>query len=355
MAQTRTFFRILLLALLAGVPSFTAAVGPDRNLHSVLQQTVEDLRISEGKPWGVIVSGLAAAAITDANGAKQVVAVASGAADPPGDIPLKTGDRFHIGSITKSFTAALIMQLNQEGKLSLNEPIEKWIQYPNGSNITIKMLLGHTSGVPNHTDNPGHKPTNTPLQSIALSAQQKPVFAPGTSWSYSNTNYIILGVIAEKATASTWQKQLESRFFEPLALSDTYVWNGKAVAKTVTGSRLNCGYPGEPDCVEQPGFKIIPETAGADWTVAWSAGAIVSTPTDVARWMRALVSGNVLDAEHRALLTTPTRESVKVLANKPPYGTLRWTGGSLGLLRFEIEGVGVGWGTRVPSMGSSPT
>jgi len=204
------------------------------------------------------------------------------------------------------------------------------------------MLLGHTSGVPNHTDNPCHKPTNTPLQSIALSAQQKPIFAPGTSWSYSNTNYIILGVIAEKATASTWQKQLESRFFEPLALSDTYVWNGKAVAKTVTGSRLNCGYPGEPDCVKQPGFKIIPETAGADWTVAWSAGAIVSTPTDVARWMRALVSGNVLDAEHRALLTTPTRESVKVLANKPPYGTLRWTGGSLGLLRFEIEGVG--WG-----------
>ncbi|NQU38213.1 MAG: serine hydrolase, partial [Actinobacteria bacterium] len=89
---------------------------------------------------------------------------------------------------------------------------------------------------------------------------------------------------------------------------------------------------------------IMPISDGFDWTVAWAAGAIVSTSPDLAIWMRELVTGDILDPAHRELLTTPTPQSVAVLSTKPPYGTLSWTGDSLGLLRFEIDGQGTGWG-----------
>ena len=105
----------------------------------------------------------------------------------------------------------------------------------------------------------------------------------------------MLGVIAERVTGSTWAEQVRSRFLEPLALTSTYVWDGKTQPPTVDGSRLDCGYRGEPKCVKQPGFNIVPVADGFDWSVAWSAGAVVSTSTDLARWVNALIDGNVLD------------------------------------------------------------
>lgn len=94
----------------------------------------------------------------------------------------------------------------------------------------------------------------------------------------------------------------------------------------------------------EPGFNIAPITDGYDWTIAWSAGAVVSTPTDLARWINALIDGNVLDPEHREIMTTPTPQSVKALSGGPAYGAVRWTGVGLGLLRYEIDGQGTGWG-----------
>lgn len=85
-------------------------------------------------------------------------------------------------------------------------------------------------------------------------------------------------------------------------------------------------------------------TDGFDWTVAWSAGAIVSTPADSATWLDALVAGDVLDAQHRELMTTPTPQSEIALAELPPFGNLTWSAASLGLFRYDIAGVGFGWG-----------
>lgn len=317
---------------------------PSDAVQQALGATVGQIRESQARDWGVTIPGLAAAAITSQDARTTTARVVSGARRPPELTPLLPADRFHVGSVTKSFTAALILQLDQEGALSIADPISKWIDYPDGESITVMMLLGHTSGIPNFIDTPGRTPQDSPQRLIDLSRQHPPVFAPGSSWSYSNTNYIMLGVIAEKVTGSTWADLVSERFLVPLSLRDTYVWQGSSQPPTVDGSRLDCGFDGEPDCVRQPGFGIIAIADGFDWSVAWAAGAIVSTAPDLAVWMRALVAGNVLDSAHRALLTTPTAHSVAVLASKPPYGTLRWTGCSLGLLRYEIEGQGAGWG-----------
>lgn len=308
-----------------------------RQVETVLRDAVEEIRATQDQSFGIVVPGLAAAAVIDGD-ESSVAAVASGAANPPGDTPLTTADRFHVGSITKTFTAALIMQLDQAGQLSLADPISNWITFPDGQNITLAMLLGHTSGIPSFEDLPGHTRDETPEQSIALAAEHPPLFPPGASWSYSNTNYVILGVIAGKVTGSTWDDEIRRRFFEPLQLNDSYVWTGTEKPPTVSGSRLDCAPEREPKCA------IVPVTDGFNWTAAWASGSVVSTPSDVARWMKALIAGDVLDAAHLALLRTATPQSVEVLSKMPPNGPLRWTGDGLGLLRYEIEGQGTGWG-----------
>ena len=96
--------------------------------------------------------------------------------------------------------------------------------------------------------------------------------------------------------------------------------------------------------MKRPGFSLIPVTNGFDWVVAWSAGAIVSTPSDMAKWIKALTTGEVLNAAHTQLMMTASPQSRRVLSEQPTYGTMRWTGCGLGLLEYEFEGHGTGWG-----------
>jgi len=329
-----TFAAACLLLLTAACSDRSGTTG---GVETVLRDAVEQIRTTQDQSFSIVIPGLAAAAVIDGAGSVPVP-VASGTANPPGDTPLTTAERFHVGSITKTFTAALIMQLDEAGQLSLADPISNWITFPNGQNITLAMLLGHTSGIPSFEDLPGHTRDETPEQSIALAAEHPPLFPPGASWSYSNTNYVILGVIAGKVTGSTWDDEIRQRFFEPLQLNDTYVWTGTEKPPTASGSVLDCARAGDPGCA------IVPVTDGFNWTVAWASGSVVSTPSDVARWMKALIAGDVLDAAHLALLTTATPQSVAVLSAMPAYGPLRWTGDGLGLLRYEIDGQGTGWG-----------
>lgn len=312
--------------------------------ESILQKLLDEQRATQGKPWGVVVPGLSAAIRVASDNSAKIVKAVSGYSNPPSKTPLQVQDRFHMGSITKTFTSALIMQLDQEKALSLNDPISKWIDYPNGEHITISMLLGHTSGIPSFDDLPGHDRNNTPKESIRLAANHKAVFAPGSKWSYSNTNYTILSVIAEKVTKSSWAKLIEKRFFKPLNLTQTAVWTGSPIPASTTGSRLRCGMVHEPKCKKKPGFDLLAVTDGNDWRVAWAAGAIVSTPRDIAHWIHALLNGNVVDEAHKKLLTTVSTQSVEYLKSLPAFGKLKWTGTSLGLFRYEIEGVGIAWG-----------
>ena len=336
--------RFLPTCILALSLALAACISEPVTKRIQLERSLANLRESQGALWGMTVPGLAAAVVTGVDDHLELVEAVSGSSNPPGKTPMRLGDRFHVGSVTKTFIAALIMQLAQEGKLSLNDPISKWMNFPGGDAITVSMLMGHTSGIRSSDELPGFARLLSPEQCIALAAAVPLVFAPGSSWAYSNTNYAILGVIAEKISGSTWENELRERFFIPLGLHDTYVWSGHAEGSTVDGSRLNCGASGESPCVPGPGFTLVAEDDGFAWTVAGAAGAIVSTPADIARWMTALVGGKVVDKQHLDLMITPTPQSVEVLALLPKIGSMRWTGDGLGLLRFEIDGVGTGYG-----------
>jgi D-alanyl-D-alanine carboxypeptidase len=330
---------LLCVMMAAGLSGLSSAADKE-----TLEAALDELRVAGGMPWGVTIPGIAVAVAHGSPGSAEVLTAVSGVADPPGVTPLSTKSRFHVGSITKTFTAALIMQLDQSGDLSLADPISRWLKYPGGESITIEMLLGHTSGLPDFSELPGHSRDHTPQQSLALAATSPALFPPGAKWSYCNTNYIMLGVIAEKVTDKSWAEEIQVRFIKRLGLNDTSIWNGDAQPNTVHGSRLDCGMEGEPDCVMKPGFTIVPVTNGRDWKVSWSAGAIVSTPSDIAIWMHALLTGDVLDAEHRRLMTTPVPQSRKALSSMPAFGRLKWTAAGLGLMQYEIDGRGTGWG-----------
>ena len=139
-----------------------------------------------------------------------------------GSQPIAVDDAFHIGSMTKLFTAALIMQLDQEGALSLENTIDTWFDAaPNGSKITVLMLLEHESGLFElDFDLVG---TTTNQQLVDNVFAQQPIAAPGAEYQYLNAGYIVLGRIAEEATGKTYDDLIQTRFIEPLDLNSTYL------------------------------------------------------------------------------------------------------------------------------------
>ena len=152
---------------------------------------------------------------------------ASGRADVPNDVAVRPSDRLRVGSVTKTFTAALVLQLVNEGTLGLDDVLESWVPgVANGGAISIEQLLRHTSGVADYLDQgffPLASEQWTPEQIVAYANAKPPAFAPGTNWGYSNTNYILLGMIIERATGSSYHQQLRSRLLDPLQLADTFV------------------------------------------------------------------------------------------------------------------------------------
>ncbi len=317
----------------------------DRNRQEV-SDPVEDVRTRGGA-----TTRLATGRRSGRSGVLRValagmvsLCVLGGAADPPGVTPLVDRDRFHVGSVTKTFTAALIMQLDQDGLLSLDDPIDNWVEFPNGDAITVEMLLGHTSGLPEYFELPGAADTTTPAQAIDLVAAAPVLATAGSEFSYANTNYLLLGQIAERVTGTTWAEEVQQRFIEPFGLTETSVWTGEAQGSTVTGSRMECDYPGEAPCDPPRPLPLVPVDDNAFWANSWAAGALVSTPADLARWMRALVMGEVVDRDHVDLMTTPTAESIESFAELPPAGPLRLLGMGLGLATYEIDGLGTGYG-----------
>jgi D-alanyl-D-alanine carboxypeptidase len=303
-----------------------------------------EIRELQGAPWGVTVPGLAATVTAGDGDELGSTTAVSGEADPPGTTPLSQDDRFHVGSVTKTFTAALIMQLDQDGLLSLDDSISNWVDLPDGDAITVEMLLGHTSGLPEYYELPGGSDETTPEQAIALVADAPLLATPGSAFSYANTNYLLLGSIAERVTDSTWEQEIRNRFIEPFGLADTYVWTGEAQGPTITGARSECDYEGEPSCEPPRPLPLAPVVDSTFWANSWAAGALVSTPADLARWMRALVMGEVVDRDHVDLMTTPSPESIESFAELPLAGPLRLVGMGQGLATYEIDGLGTGFG-----------
>lgn len=222
----------------------------------------------------------------------------SGVSDLDNNTNMVPDLKFNIGSVTKTFTATVILQLVKEGNLSLDQKLGSILPgiVPNADNITIRMLLNHTSGIFEYVDSPI---TNflqtfisnpykhlTPESLIAIANANSPYFLPGEGWHYSNTNYILLGMIIEKITGNTYAHEVASRIIAPLNLNNTLV-------------------PETLDIPAGSSHLYLWDASNKKWTdvtvfdssYAGAAGAMISNTDDLLVWLDALLKGTLLNTQ----------------------------------------------------------
>jgi D-alanyl-D-alanine carboxypeptidase len=206
--------------------------------------------------------------------------------------PLTAANRFRIGSITKMFTAAMILQLVEEGKLKLTDTLDKFLpQVPNAKKITIVQILSHRSGIPNvrREQNAQGNVNTTPMtkdEHLALIVKATPDFEPDTKPLYSNSGYFLLGLIIEKLTGKSYEAALQEKIATKIGLKDTYTATGN-IDMNKNESLTYFMIPGGD-------WKQVPETHPS---ILFSAGAIVSTPNDLAKFIQALFNGKIVSKE----------------------------------------------------------
>jgi D-alanyl-D-alanine carboxypeptidase len=205
--------------------------------------------------------------------------------------PLTAANRFRIASITKMFTAAMILQLVEERKLKLTDTLDKFFpQIPNSRKITIVQILSHRSGIPNvrRDQNSQGNVNTTPItkdENLALIVKATPDFEPDSKQSYSNSGYFLLGLIIEKLTGKPYEEALKERITSKIGLKDTYTATGNIdVNKNESLTYLNVG--GD--------WKQVPETHPS---ILFGGGQIVSTPNDLAKFIQALFDGKIVSKE----------------------------------------------------------
>jgi D-alanyl-D-alanine carboxypeptidase len=204
--------------------------------------------------------------------------------------PATTATRYRVGSITKMFTAAMIFQFVEEGKLKLSDTLDKFFpQIPNAGKITIAHLLTHRSGIHNFTSDPNFRSwslsARTKDETLAFIAKGTPDFEPGEKRSYSNAGYVLLGFIVEKLAGKPYQDALKERITGKLGLTDTY----RATGKTDVSKKESFSYSYAGDWKQQD------ET---DLSFTGGAGSIVSTPSDLVKFIQALFDGKLISQEN---------------------------------------------------------
>ncbi|MFJ9760277.1 serine hydrolase domain-containing protein [Streptomyces sp. NPDC101149] len=263
-------------------------------------------RTSPGRPWAgdhavqqavrqLTGAGLPGAIALIQDHGRTAMA-AAGYADLATKRPMTTADHLRIGSNTKAFTATLVLQLVAEGRLGLDDTAQQFLPgiIKGGDHIAVRQLLNHTSGLypfeqdpafagPYLQGNAGYY--RSPRHLVALANAHAPLFKPGTKFSYSNTNYILLGLIIEKITHHSYKQELNRRIIQPLRLRDTQlpVRSLKVPEPAAHGYLLGQSSRAPRDITS----AISPSTT-------WSAGALTSTVNDLTRFDRALVTGKLL-------------------------------------------------------------
>lgn len=223
---------------------------------------------------------------------------------------------YQIGSITKSFTSAAILQLEAEGKLNIDQTVGRWLpQYPAWKSITIRRLLNMTSDIPTYDDVPSMlakyaaNPTKnwTPQELIAVIY---PKLTPNAGWMYSNTAYILSQLIVERASGRSYASEIRRRFLNNPAVGLSSTSYDPHVPPAAVADRLTSGYFFNSD----PDNAALAPLLGKDMrdlSLSWAqgAGGIISTPEDVTRWCRALYEGPLLRPKQRAELETLVSQS----------------------------------------------
>ncbi len=331
---------MLAIVILLALPDNTAASSPEElSLQAKLQPLIE-AKMKELRVPGAVI-------YVQAPG-KGAWTAALGTGSLTTGAPIRLDDRFRIGSITKTFTATAILQLVDEGKLKLDDPLSKYQpEVPNGGNITIRELLNMTSGLYDYVDDKGlnekidAEPGMVwqPKDLLTVAFQRQPYFAPGKGIHYTNTNYILLGLMIEQITGKPVEQVFHDRIFAPLGMTETSMPPRSSAAIPdphprgyMFGTRAEIAErtPSAPLMPEQAAKVNAAASTPNDVTDAnpswgWTAGSVISTLHDVNIWAKALATGTLLSpASQRERLTwTPMTPA----PGAPEYG--------LGIMDFD--------------------
>ncbi|QKV73398.1 serine hydrolase [Amycolatopsis sp. Hca4] len=295
--------------------------------------------VAEAKPSGKAalqeqldaLVGQFPAALASVSRGGRTESLVAGSARLGSRVPVPVDGRVRAGSNTKTFTAVVVLQLVAEGKVALDAPIERYLPglVPGGSAITVRQLLQHTSGLPNYTEYLGLEDVAKlrhryfePHELLAVAFAHPAKFAPGTKWEYSNTNYVLAGLLVQRVTGRPVAEEITSRVIRKAGLRNTY-WPA-AGDEGIRGPH--------PQGYARSGGEVVDVTE-LDPSWGWAAGQLISTPGDLARFSRALLDGRLLPAAQLAEM----RKTVDApLAPGWRYG--------LGLFRVPLSCGGEFWG-----------
>jgi D-alanyl-D-alanine carboxypeptidase len=261
----------------------------------------------------------------------------AGVAEVVTSIPMRSSARYRVGSITKTFVATIVLQLVGEGRLRLDEPVAERLPglLSNGARITVRQLLNHTSGLPDYIEDPElfagivQDRAWKPLELVAMADKHPGLFVPGSAWGYSNTNYIVAGLLIKAVTGHSLARELKRRIFSPLRLDRT---SFPVATGHVAGYHAH-GYIST--VAPQTADGQLLDVTGYNPSHAWATGAIVSTAADLSHFYRALMSGRLLA---RPLL----REMKETVPEDPTDPNTTFSYG-LGLQRVK-DTCGANWG-----------
>lgn len=237
-------------------------------------------------------------AVLVARGTDVILSKGYGSANLEWDIPNTPATKFRLGSITKQFTAASILLLEERGKLKLDDPIKTHMPDAPAAwdKITIFNLLTHTSGIPNFTSLPDYtslKLADTPVAKAIMTVRDKPLdFIPGEKMSYSNSGYLVLGSVIERVAGVSYEKFVTDNIFVPLGMKDSGYDSNSAII-----GRRAAGYAPSPAGPVNAGFIHM--------SVPHAAGALYSTTGDLLRWEQGLFGGKLISAASLAKMTAP--------------------------------------------------
>lgn len=286
---------LLVSAALAAPAAFAA--GDDGHGHDATRKAV-DAAVAAGVP-GVT------ATVREAHGTWSATV---GVGDLRTGKPRSTADRYRVASITKTFVATVLLQLEAEGRLSLDDTVDKWLpgvvegHGHDGRHITVRRLLNHTSGIYNYLADADFQrayftadgfskhryDTVDARDLVAIAMRHKPDFAPGTSWTYSNTNYVLAGMVIEKVTGRPYAAEISRRVIRPLRLTATSV-PGTKVTLPQPSSRAYSKFR-DPSGPTYDVTTLNP-------SIASSAGEMISDSADLDRFYGALLGGKLLPPE----------------------------------------------------------
>jgi D-alanyl-D-alanine carboxypeptidase len=351
MLQSRNVASSVLLGLaLLAVPKAHAQEAPTAKIQAALEKWVAERAPAE-KITGV------AAYVSFGDPGPAIEAFAGNVGSAQEDRTVRQNTLFQMGSTSKSFTTALILKLEAAGKLSIDDTLGKWLpQYAAWKDVSIRRLLNMTSGIPNYSETEMISRTWVSEPTRALTAEElvKVAYPAGandlpvsTGYHYSNTNYILAGMIAAKVTGRSYRDLVHEMVIEAFGLDSTFYEDGTYPAAVI--DRLAHGYfdnPAcadyQPNCMESWNLPLIGrDVRGMSTSWAQAAGGAIASARDVDRWMRAVFAGRVAppkqQAEWMALVSTKTGEPIADVSADDPRGF------SLGLGKAILGPIGAHW------------